>query len=257
MIKSTSIGYQGISINIGNKNGIGKPFSNVGTPLSKQFIRQAFELSLDRNVINRVVFGGTVVPGCLPVPKASPYYDASIKCPGRNLAKARELLRKAGARPPVAVKLMIGTDQVQARLGQVIQSMASEAGFRVELQPTEFVTALARQDRGQYDAFAVGWSGRVDPDGNIYQFVDSKGSLNNLGWSTPRMDLLLDNAPQGDVPRREEEALQQRVQDPARAAADHRPLASGQPPRCDQERERRTDLRRRPDPGLLRRKDVI
>jgi peptide/nickel transport system substrate-binding protein len=195
VIKSTSIGYQGLSINVGNKNGIGKPFENVGSPLaSKQFIRQAFELSLDRNVINRVVFGGTVVPGCLPVPKASPYYDASIKCPGRSVSKARELLRKAGASPPVVVRLMIGTDQVQARLGQVIQSMAGEAGFKVELQPTEFVTALARQDRGQYDAFAVGWSGRVDPDGNIYQFVHSKGSLNNLGWSSPRMDLLLDNA---------------------------------------------------------------
>jgi peptide/nickel transport system substrate-binding protein len=195
VIKSTSIGYQGISINIGNKNGIGRPFENVGTPLaSRQFIRQAFELSLDRNVINRVVFGGTVVPGCLPVPKASPYYDASIKCPGRNVARARDLLRRAGAQSPVPIRLMIGTDQVAARLGQVIQSMAGEAGFRVELQPTEFVTALRRQDQGNYDSFAIGWSGRVDPDGNIYQFVHSKGSLNNLGWGSPRMDLLLDNA---------------------------------------------------------------
>jgi peptide/nickel transport system substrate-binding protein len=195
VIKSTSIGYQGISINIGNKNGIGKPFENVGSALaSKQFIRQAFELSLDRNTINRVVFGGTVVPGCLPVPKASPYYDSSIKCPARNISRARDLLRRAGAQAPVTVRLMIGTDQVQARLGQVIQSMAGEAGFRVELQPTEFVTALRRQDQGNYDSFAIGWSGRVDPDGNIYQFVHSKGSLNNLGWGSPRMDLLLDNA---------------------------------------------------------------
>jgi peptide/nickel transport system substrate-binding protein len=195
VVKSTSIGYQGISINVGNKNGIGKPFANVGTPLaSKQFIRQAFELSLDRNTINRVVFGGTVVPGCLPVPRASPYYDPSIKCPARNIARARQLLQRAGAQTPVTVRVMIGTDQVAARLGQVIQSMAGEAGFRVELQPTEFVTALRRQDQGNYDSFAVGWSGRVDPDGNIYQFVHSKGSLNNLGWSSPRMDLLLDNA---------------------------------------------------------------
>jgi peptide/nickel transport system substrate-binding protein len=195
VIKSTSIGYQGISINVGNKNGLGKPFENVGTGLaSKQFVRQAFELSLDRRVINRVVFGGTVVPGCLPVPPSSPYYDKSIKCPGRNVAKARQLIQKSGMQTPVQVKVMIGTDQVQARLGQVIQSMAGEAGFRVELQPTEFVTALRRQDLGNYDTFAVGWSGRVDPDGNIYQFVHSKGSLNNLGWSSPRMDLLLDNA---------------------------------------------------------------
>ena len=49
VLKATSIGYQGISINIGNKNGLGKPFENVGTPLaSRQLLRQAFELSLDR-----------------------------------------------------------------------------------------------------------------------------------------------------------------------------------------------------------------
>jgi peptide/nickel transport system substrate-binding protein len=201
VIKATGIGYQGISINVGNKNGIGKPFENVGTPLaSKQFVRQAFELSLDRNTINRVVFGGTVVPGCLPVPRASPYYDPSIKCPARNVSRARQLLQRAGVQTPVTIRLMIGTDQVAARLGQVIQSMAGEAGFRVELQPTEFVTALRRQDQGNYDSFAVGWSGRVDPDGNVYQFAHSKGSLNNLGWGSPRMDLLLDNARKAATP---------------------------------------------------------
>jgi peptide/nickel transport system substrate-binding protein len=195
VLKATSIGYQGISINIGNKNGLGKPFENVGTPLaSRRALRQAFELSLDRKVINRVVFGGTVLPGCLPVPPASPYYDASIKCPGRNLSRARSLIRSTGMSTPIRVQLMIGTDQVAARLGQVIQSMAREAGFQVDLQPTEFVTALRRQDQGNYQAFAIGWSGRVDPDGNIYQFVHSKGSLNNLGWASGQMDMLLDNA---------------------------------------------------------------
>jgi peptide/nickel transport system substrate-binding protein len=201
VLKATSIGYQGISINIGNKNGIGKPFENVGTPLaSRRAIRQAFELSLDRKLINRVVFGGTVLPGCLPVPPASPYYDAKIKCPARNVSKARLLVRSTGMATPVHVRLMIGTDQVAARLGQVIQSMAAQANFRVDLQPTEFVTALRRQDQGNYDMFAVGWSGRVDPDGNIYQFVHSKGSLNNLGWSSPRMDTLLDNARKAATP---------------------------------------------------------
>jgi peptide/nickel transport system substrate-binding protein len=195
VLKATSIGYQGISINIGNKNGLGKPFENVGTPLaSRRALRHAFELSLDRKVINRVVFGGTVLPGCLPVPPTSPYYDARIKCPGRNVARARTLVRSTGMSTPIRVRLMIGTNQVQARLGQVIQSMAEDAGFQVELQPTEFVTSLRRQDQGNYDTFAIGWSGRVDPDGNIYQFVHSKGSLNNLGWGSGRMDLLLDNA---------------------------------------------------------------
>lgn len=202
VIKATSIGYQGISLNIGNKNGIGRPFENVGTPLaSRQLLRQAFELSLDRRVINRVVFGGTVLPGCQPVPPQSPYYDRTIRCPARSVSRARTLIQRTGVATPVRVRLMIGTDQVAARLGQVVQSMAEEAGFAVTLQPTEFVTALARQDRGDYEAFAIGWSGRIDPDGNIYQFVHSKGSLNNLGWSTPRMDLLLDNARKATTPR--------------------------------------------------------
>jgi peptide/nickel transport system substrate-binding protein len=202
VLKATSIGYQGISINIGNKNGIGKPFQNVGTPIaSKRALRQAFELSLDRKVINKVVFGGTVLPGCLPIPPVSPYFDAKIKCPGRNIAKARQLVNSSGMAKPIHVSLMIGTDQVAARLGQVIQSMAKDAGFQVDLAPTEFVTALRRQDQGNYQMFAVGWSGRVDPDGNIYQFVHSTGSLNNLGWSSPRMDLLLDNARKAATPK--------------------------------------------------------
>jgi len=202
VLKATSIGYQGISINIGNKNGIGKPFQNVGTPIaSKRALRQAFELSLDRKVINKVVFGGTVLPGCLPIPPVSPYFDPKITCPGRNIAKARQLVNSSGMAKPVHVSLMIGTDQVNARLGQVIQSMAKDAGFQVDLAPTEFVTALRRQDQGNYQMFAVGWSGRVDPDGNIYQFVHSKGSLNNLGWSSGRMDLLLDNARKAATPK--------------------------------------------------------
>ena len=82
--------------------------------------------------------------------------------------------------------LTIGTDSVAARLGQVIQSMVQPVGFDVELAPTEFVTALNRADAGRYEAFAVGWSGRVDPDGNVYGFVHSKGTLNNAGFVSPQ-----------------------------------------------------------------------
>jgi peptide/nickel transport system substrate-binding protein len=38
------------------------------------------------------------------------------------------------------------------------------------------------------------WSGRVDPDGNIYNFQHSKGSDNNANVSDPRIDQLLDQA---------------------------------------------------------------
>jgi peptide/nickel transport system substrate-binding protein len=196
--KALSLGYQGITINIANKNGLGRPFVQLDTPLARfPALREALELSLDRRTINRVGLGGVAVPGCSAIsPVLADWRARGATCPGRNLARARSLIASTGVSRPVKVELMIGTSDEAARIGQVIQALAREAGFDIVLRPTEFVTALRRQDNGQYDAFAVGWSGRVDPDGNIYSFHHTKGSQNVSGVSDPRIDALLDQARQ-------------------------------------------------------------
>jgi peptide/nickel transport system substrate-binding protein len=89
---------------------------------------------------------------------------------------------------------MLNTDPVAARLGQVIQAMEKEVGFDVELKPTEFVSSLNSADAGKFDTFQVGWSGRVDPDGNIYGFVTTPGTLNEAGYSNPKLDYILNGA---------------------------------------------------------------
>jgi peptide/nickel transport system substrate-binding protein len=196
--KTLSLGYQGITINIANKNGLGKPFVQLDTPLARfPALREALELSLDRRTINRVGLGGTAVTGCRPLsPVLTDWLPRAATCPSRNLARARTLMASTGLSRPIRVELMIGTSDEAARIGQVIQALAREAGFDIVLRPTEFVTALRRQDNGQYDAFQIGWSGRVDPDGNIYQFHHTKGSQNVSGVSDPRVDSLLDQARQ-------------------------------------------------------------
>ena len=150
-------------------------------------------MAIDRTQLNRVVWQGTVKPGCGPVAPASPFFDRLPCNLHRNLKKAKSLVSRAGVRSPT-VKLMIGNDSDALRLGQFIQSQEEEAGIRVELQPTEFVSSLRKADNGEYDAFAIGWSGRIDPDGNIYQFVATKGSQNDSGYSNPRLDVILNNA---------------------------------------------------------------
>ena len=195
VIQATSIGYQGITINIGNKNGLLKlPYQNVGTDLAaKSSLRQAFELAIDRTQLNRVVWQGTVKPGCGPLAESSPFFDKLPCNLHRDLKKAKSLVARSGIRNP-SVRLMIGNDSDALRLGQFIQSEEEEAGIRVQLQPTEFVSSLAKADAGQYDAFAIGWSGRIDPDGNIFQFVATKGSQNDSGYANPRLDVILNNA---------------------------------------------------------------
>jgi peptide/nickel transport system substrate-binding protein len=198
VIKTPTIGYQGITLNIGNKNGLLKPYANVGTPLAKsQFLRTAFDLALDRTAINKVVFNGLNLPDCYPISPVSPWYVTTkgLACNLKaDVATAQKLVKASGYQTPIKVTLTIATDPVAARLGQVIQSMEKAVGFDVELKPTEFVASLNAADAGRFDCFNVGWSGRVDPDGNIYGFVSTPGTLNDSGYTDPKLDYILNGA---------------------------------------------------------------
>ncbi|MGZ4333043.1 MAG: ABC transporter substrate-binding protein [Gaiellaceae bacterium] len=197
--KAVTIGYQGLTLNIGNKNGLLKPYSNVGTDIAKsQYLRTAFDLALDRTTINKVVFGGLNKPDCYPIAPVSPWYAPTTKGLSCNLhanvAVAKQLVKASGISSPSVSIMLGGTDPVNARLGQVIQSMEAAVGIKVTVTPTEFTTALNRADAGNFEAFAVGWSGRVDPDGNIYGFVATKGTLNDSGFSDAKLDYILNGA---------------------------------------------------------------
>jgi peptide/nickel transport system substrate-binding protein len=66
--------------------------------------------------------------------------------------------------------------------------MTAEAGFDVKLQATEFATALDLSEKGDMEAFDIGWSGRTDPDGNIFSFVTTKGPFNDGRYSNATVD---------------------------------------------------------------------
>ena len=53
---------------------------------------------------------------------------------------------------------------------------------------------MADQSAGDYQASQIGWSGRVDPDGNIHQFMTSDGGINDSKFSNPEVDELLNKA---------------------------------------------------------------
>src|SRR3954466_956297 len=113
LLDVTSLGSHGLTVNVGKKNGLGKPMETVGTPLAQHpELRQAFGLALDRNTINKVVFQGAYTPGCSPVSPVSPYFDKSVQCPARDVAKAKQLIAQSGVKPPIPVSLMLNTDAV-------------------------------------------------------------------------------------------------------------------------------------------------
>ena len=93
-----------------------------------------------------------------------------------------------------AFEVTIVNDPQQRRFGEVIQGMAREAGFNITLRPSEFASALTDDDNGKLQAFAIGWSGRADPDGNIHQFQTCGGSLNTTHACDEAVDALLNRA---------------------------------------------------------------
>jgi peptide/nickel transport system substrate-binding protein len=195
VLTATGLGYGGITINIGNKNGLLKlPYQNVGTPLaSSSKLREAFEMAINRNTLNRVVFLGTLRPDCTAISPSSSWYDPSIKCTPYDPTKAKQLVQESGISNPT-VNLMVPTGTVALREAQFLQAEEAAVGIKMNVQSTDFVTALSKEDAGTFDAFLIGWSGRVDPDGNIYGFVDSAGTLNDSGYSSLKVDRLLSHA---------------------------------------------------------------
>lgn len=179
----TSLGYDGITFNVSNSNGAGNaPYKTVDTPMAEHpELRQAFALSLDRETINKVVYNGQYVPACTPIPSVNPLAPET-ECPEQDVAKAKQLVEQSGVQTPVKVELVVQAANSQAsKLGTVIQSMAKKAGFQVEVKPTEFTTGLSEARAGSFEAFNVGWSGRIDPDQNIAPFWDPESRNNFSG----------------------------------------------------------------------------
>ncbi|MCX7384059.1 MAG: ABC transporter substrate-binding protein, partial [Alphaproteobacteria bacterium] len=182
------LGFQSLNINVGNGP---KSKSPIG---SNALVRRAFEAAIDREALAQVVYNGLYAPLAQGMTTSNPFYNKDLPPPKRDVAKARALLKEAGVALPVPVILTVTTLPDQKQTGEIIQAMAAEAGFDVKVRATEFGTALAAQTSGDFEVSAIGWSGRVDPDGNLYNPLHSKGALNETHYANPEIDAWLDAA---------------------------------------------------------------
>ena len=120
---------------------------------------------------------------------------------------------------------MTPTTSDAQKIAQVVQAMVKEAGFDVKIQSTEFATSLDLADKGQFEAYVLAWSGRADPDGNIFSFdaLQAAAQLRGLLQAGGR------RAPQQVAhharPGRAAEAVRAARRDRAQGPADRLPLS--------------------------------
>ncbi len=186
--KIVEIGYQGITINVGKSDLAQK------NPLGRDpRVREAFELSLDRDAIVKVAMEGEAQAGNQWVAPSNQYYGKSAPIPKRNVERAKQLLKEAGV-PNPSFTLMTPTTSDAQRIAQIVQAMAKEAGFDIKIQSTEFATSLNLADKGQFEAYMLAWSGRADPDGNLHTMLACKGPTNYAGYCKEDVEALINES---------------------------------------------------------------
>ncbi|MFI5779032.1 ABC transporter substrate-binding protein [Nocardia sp. NPDC051570] len=196
LLQSGSLGFQGLFLNIGNVDGVGKPAKQIDTPLAKDSrVREALSLSIDRQSLVDTVFNNWYESACTGiVPNSTFATPAGTACPTFDPKRSRQLLTEAGVHIPYRVSVAVQNVPDQLRYAQALQASVAAGGFELNVVPTEYATLLDVQKRGNYEAMLNGWSGRLDPDGNISRFVLSGSSGNYEGYSSPVVDDLLGRA---------------------------------------------------------------
>ena len=188
IVTSPALGYNGITFNLAN--GL-----RSKTPIGQSaLLRQAFQAAIDRQALVDVVFNGMYQLTAQAVSSASPLYVKSIEPAPRDLAKAKALVKQSGAPTPIEVTVMVPNTPDQTQLAEVIQSMVGDAGFEVKISPVDVATFLSAGHQGNFQAALLAWSGRPDPDGNLYVFLHSGIGQNYGHYNNPIVDAALDAA---------------------------------------------------------------
>lgn len=130
-------------------------FLNVRNPLFQNLkVREAVNLSLDREGIINVAMADHGEPSAAFVPPPIKFHDPSIKAPEQNVEKAKELLAEAvkeGVEPSFTLSSP-NEDSFFAPATQIIQQNLEEVGFKVKILKLDGSTLFEDLETGKYDA---------------------------------------------------------------------------------------------------------
>ncbi len=176
-------------------------------PLNDVHVRRAIAWAVNRDEIVSSVLLNNGVVSQGPISPSSWAYDASIAPYSHDVSKAKaELAQAANGGSNVSFTMLIASgDPTGAQEASFIQSELKEAGINVDIKPETFATLLADTDatKPNFQSAVLGWSGRPDPDGNMYSWFHTGGGNNSMQYSNTTVDGLLEDArAQGDQSKR-------------------------------------------------------
>ena len=182
----------------------------TAAPLNNVHVRRAVEWGVNRDEILSTVFKGVGVLAQGPLSPGSWAYNSSFAPYHYDINQAKAELQMAGMPQGVSFTLLTTSGSPLAtQEAQFIQSELKPAGIQVNIQQETFAQLLTDTQTHHFQAAALGWSGRPDPDGNMYSWFHTGSGNNNMNYSNPQVDSLLEAARvSSDQPTRAQDYIQ-------------------------------------------------
>jgi peptide/nickel transport system substrate-binding protein len=182
-------------------NGMAMP--NDTPPFNDKRVRQALNYAVDKEAMNKALYGGLAVTMTSPLPEAQWGFDKSLKGYPYDPAKAKQLLAAAGVKLPLKIELLTyntprGYNPAGADMAVALQGYFAKVGIDVDVRKSDMGAFLATVRSGNYHGlFATGWSGdNGDPDNFVGALWGSYGMpVNDTShYKDPAVDTLMQQA---------------------------------------------------------------
>lgn len=169
-------------------------------PFSDPRVREALDLAVDRNELNRRALLGRGEPGSQLVPQSIVGFNPALLVTRPDPRRAQQLLAEAGHRGGLAIRLD-GPSNRYLRDVEILNELKrqlDQAGFTVTLNILDKAAYYALLDRGESDVGLLGWACPTGEAGDALDGLlhskqgDILGSDNTLGLADPELDRMIE-----------------------------------------------------------------
>jgi peptide/nickel transport system substrate-binding protein len=155
--------------------------------LAKPEVREAFKYLVDYDAIGETLLKGIgeIHQNFLPKGILGAIDDKPYKL---DVAKAKELLAKAGLPDGFSVTFDVRSQQPVSGVAESIQATAAQAGIKIEIIPGDFKTILTKYRARQHDMAILQWGVDYwDPNSNAETFASNPNNADDsmnktLAW---------------------------------------------------------------------------
>lgn len=183
VINEAGPAFKGFYININNEN------------VKDKRVRQAIEKAIDRDVIVKVALSGVGTAGRTALgPTSFAYVPEVDKAQKPDIEGAKKLMAEAGKGQGFKMTIITDVDPVTAQVYQLVQKQLKAINIDLNIEKMDFGTVLDRAKKGNFEMCAISWSGRIDPDGNLYDWFHTGAYMNYVKYSNPEIDKWLEDA---------------------------------------------------------------